>query len=771
MKMDWLLALEKRLLPRRLTARIILSMVVIVVSAGLITAFAVNQMVSRHLRSELIASGEALTLALGESIANALVEGDLAAMQEMVNAAVANNPDVLYAFAFGPTTPIVHTFRDGFPSDLLHVVSNVDERPGAGVLLATELGAVRNFGYRPLDGLPVEVHLGFSQARIAAIQQQATAFVLMLTALGSVVAVATTYTFSRLALRPLTELNQQVQRLGEGHFDERATTVADDEVGDLARAFNEMADQIQESIQQIRFSEASYRDLLTAAAVVGEGIALICDEGEDEGNLLFVNEAFARMTGYATTELIGSNAARVLHPDSVATARRAWRSVKSTQQPANPVELSLVNRHGEKLILETTSTLTRYQGRRALAWFMRDITQRKAQENELRRRNRELSALNAVASAVSEMRSPPQMLERALEQVLQALDLTVGWVVTIEENGNAHVATWRGFDTPPASGFPHCLCSAVASDHHPIIVTGDDTRCTARQALMHKGRPLCHATVAIQARSRVLGLLSVAAETPHVFTEPEIALLAAVGQQIGVALENAHLWETLRQREQRRSELLAQVIRAQEEERRRIARELHDGIGQSINALVFGLNASAAVAHDPNQAARLLARLTMSASDIVKELQDVIYDLRPSLLDDLGLVMALRWCAQERLSAQGVDVVLDTPEDALRLPEEVETALFRISQESIANICRHAHATQAWIGLKVGTDEVCMTIRDNGVGFDLDAFNTSEREQRPWGLLGMQERAALLRGRLYLDSEPGEGTTVRVCLPFGESEP
>lgn len=768
MKAFWLWL--ERLLPHRLTTRIIVSMVVIVVSAGLITAFAVNLTVSRHLRSEMIASGEALTLALGESMANALVKGDLAAMQEMMDAALANNPDLVYAFAFGHATPIVHTFRNGFPSDLLHVIGTVGERPGEGALLATERGLVRDFGYRPLDGLAAEVHLGFSQTRILEIQRQVTAFVLMLTALGSLVAVAVTYAFSRLALRPLAEFSRQVKRLGEGHLDERVLVPTDDEVGDLARAFNEMADRIQGSIEQLQLSEAGYRDLLTAAAVVGEGIALICDEGEEEGALLFVNEAFARMAGYAPSDLIGTNAARVLHPDSVATARRVWQAIKAAQQPTSPIELALINRHGEKLVLETTSTLTRYQGKRALAWFMRDVTQRKAQEMELRRRNRELSALNAVASAVSEMLSPEQMLERALEQVLEALDLSTGWVVTFEQEGGARIAAWRGFDAAPTAGFPACLCSAVATNQRPIIVAGEDARCTARQVLRRGDRPLCHATVAIQARGRALGLLSVAAETPHLFTETEMALLAAVGQQMGVALENARLWEALRQREQRRSELLAQVIRAQEEERRRIARELHDGIGQSINALLFGVNASAAaVAHDPQQAALLLSRLAVSASDIVKELQDVIYDLRPSLLDDLGLVMALRWCAEERLTKQGINVSLELPEDALRLPEEVETALFRIGQEAIMNISRHACATQAWIHLEVTDQKACLIIRDNGIGFDRNALDASNQERRPWGLLGMQERAALLGGRLDIESSPGNGVVIRVCLPLAES--
>jgi signal transduction histidine kinase len=219
-----------------------------------------------------------------------------------------------------------------------------------------------------------------------------------------------------------------------------------------------------------------------------------------------------------------------------------------------------------------------------------------------------------------------------------------------------------------------------------------------------------------------------------------------------------------------RGELLARIIHAQEEERQRIARELHDSIGQSLNALVFGLNAvSTAFEQTPEQASSLLERLKISTSDTIKELQSLIYDLRPSLLDDLGLIRALRWYAQERLQAHGTQVVLDVPPEGPRLPSEIETALFRIGQEAMTNIGKYAQAQEVYISLRVEPRTVQMEIADDGVGFVPAEVLAGKNGRQGWGLLGMQERAALLGGEMSIDSEPGQGTHLHVTLPLGEN--
>lgn len=755
-----------RWLPRRLTTRFTLALVVIVVLAGLITTGAINLLIGHNLREELIASGEALTLALGENLVNALIESDLATVKESLDSVVNNNDDVVYAFAFGPDTPIVHTFPNGFPTDLLRTIPAPAQTPGEGVLLRTEQGLVRDFGYRPLDGLPAEIHLGISQARIGQVRAQVTGFVFALTIVGCLAAAAVAYGFGQMVSYPLVELIQRVKRLGSGHLDERIDLPSGDEVGDLAAAFNQMAADIQAAIHQLQISEAGYRDLLTAAGTVGEGIALICDEGENEGTFLFVNEAFARLAGFQPADLVGVNAASVLHPDSLTAARRNWQAIRAGNS-RSPYELTLVDRHHQPHILETTGTIIEYQGKRALVWFTRDISERKAREEELRRRNRELTALNAVASAMSGSLAADDILDRALHQTLTALDLQIGWIFVRTSDHGVRLAACHGLPNDASGKFPRCDCGQVLMDGKPVVVTPAGDECVTRYTSSQGISSLCHATVPLQARDEILGVLSVAAKSPEVFDQAEIDLLVAVGRQVGVALQNARLWAEVRRREQVRGELLKRVIGAQEEERRRIARELHDGIGQSLNALVFGLNTiEASLQQEPEQVPTQIARLKISASDTVKELQDIIYDLRPTLLDDLGLIMALRWYAQERLQTHGIQVTFDVPQQELRLPQEIETALFRIGQEAMTNIVKHAQARHVTIFLQPGPGYVRLDITDDGVGFSLDT--QAGQDGRPaWGLLGMQERANLLGGELAVESEPGQGVRVSVTLPLG----
>ena len=236
-----------------------------------------------------------------------------------------------------------------------------------------------------------------------------------------------------------------------------------------------------------------------------------------------------------------------------------------------------------------------------------------------------------------------------------------------------------------------------------------------------------------------------------------------------VAGENAALFEELTRKEAARSELLKKVIRAQEEERRRIARELHDETSQALTALVVGME-TAAMAPEAERA-RFQKKLTELKELAVETLEDVhrlIYDLRPSVLDDLGLVAGLRWYADSRLQSAGVQVRVSVKGDEKRLPAEVESTLFRIGQEAISNATRHARATDVLMALDFQDGSITLEVKDDGVGFDVASVTNSGGPRPGWGILGMQERATLLGGTLQIESEPGKGTHVKVSIPLGE---
>ncbi|NWF63961.1 MAG: PAS domain S-box protein [Chloroflexi bacterium] len=759
-----------RFLPHRLTSRITLSMVLIVVLAGLTTTFAINQILARSLRQELSNSGRAITLSLGDSLANALLDGNLVSIQEALNDTLASNPDVVYVFAFGPHTPIVHTFEDGFPRGLMYALTAPRPGPSGELLLLTENGLVRDFVYRPLDGINAEVHIGISENRIQAEQRRVTGIVLALTAVGCLLAAAMTYVFSRLATSPLVELTQRVHQLGEGRLDERISLPTGDEVGELAAAFNAMAEKIQAAIRRLSISEVGYRTLLSAASEVGEGIALISEQSGNDGILLFVNETFARLTGFTPQELIGVNVASVLAPDSLELAYQSWQSLHLGAAQSGVTELTLAGRHGERYAVETASTRIIYQETPAIVWFVRDITERKQREQELRLRNRELSALNAVAFAMSEPYSP-DMLQRGLREALQALELEIGWVTLLNADGSGKVVACEGMEFPSLTRFPNCRCGQSLQNGQGTVVAVKE-ECLLSRLAESSAEGWQHATVPLGRPEKMLGALSVAFSSTRSFDESNLRLLSAIGRQMGIALENARLWEELRQREQLRSELLARSLLAQEGERKRIARELHDATGQSLNAILFGLKAAESAAqNDAAQMPNLLARLKSAVSDTVRELQEIIYALRPSVLDDLGLLPALRWYAESRLENEGVQVVWKISDGERRLPAEIETALFRIAQEAITNISKYAAARRVDFWLTFATARVALQITDDGRGFDVnEALAHHLQDGRGLGLLGMRERAELLGGRLQVESRPGAGTRVTVELPLSEGE-
>lgn len=232
------------------------------------------------------------------------------------------------------------------------------------------------------------------------------------------------------------------------------------------------------------------------------------------------------------------------------------------------------------------------------------------------------------------------------------------------------------------------------------------------------------------------------------------------------ALQAAQLEES-QQRESMRGELFRRVVSAQEAERQRIARDLHDETGQSLTAIGMGLRGlSGKLSTRNKEALGTLHKLETLTADSLKELQRLISDLRPSHLDDLGLPAALRWYANRVQEHSPLSVRVDIVGEERDLDEVMKIAIFRIIQESLNNIIKHAHATHANIYLRFEEKNVRINVRDNGIGFDLDVAKHRRTSRPSLGLAGMEERAALLGGTVCVQSRPGYGTEVEALIPY-----
>jgi len=403
-------------------------------------------------------------------------------------------------------------------------------------------------------------------------------------------------------------------------------------------------------------------------------------------------------------------------------------------------------------------------------------------ENEKR-----LSALNEVSDAVSRSLELEDVLGAAADKVADVMDVDVVLAFLLDEEEQELKPTiYRGVSAEfiaelgtlkVGEGFN----GLVAETGKPLVVedTSSDPRLTKQVVLKEGIRtvlsvPLCGA-------GKITGTLSVATRSPRQYTQDEIELLAHIANHIGVAVDNARLYRTQQMmaqqiardvstEKQMRESLtyyLQQAIRSQEEERRRIARELHDETAQDLAALSRRIDTITSKGERvlSAQDVALLEELHQQADRALAGVRRFSQDLRPSILDDLGLIPALEWLASDLEQNFGITVNFKVTGEVGRFAPEVELVLFRIAQETLRNIWKHSGASRAWIELKRCGDSTVMTIGDNGKGFKLPKEVVELAPAGKLGLVGMQERARLVGANLTVTSEPGEGTIIKVELP------
>jgi two-component system NarL family sensor kinase len=261
----------------------------------------------------------------------------------------------------------------------------------------------------------------------------------------------------------------------------------------------------------------------------------------------------------------------------------------------------------------------------------------------------------------------------------------------------------------------------------------------------------------------LLGVFNVHTLARRDFSERDIRFLRLTASLVAEAIEHAALFGALADKESALEALVRTTIEAQEEERRRVAAEIHDGVTQQLVSIWYRLQASGrALRADPGRAERELAVARDLVDGALEEARSAIYDLRPSLLDDLGLSPSLRALALGQLEGE-VDLDLQI-DDVAPLPPHLEVALYRIAQEALTNVRKHAQASRVRLTLGEADGHVQLEIEDDGRGF----ASQSPQSQRPptsFGLTGMAERASLIGGELSVRSAPGRGTVVTVRVP------
>jgi PAS domain S-box-containing protein len=392
-------------------------------------------------------------------------------------------------------------------------------------------------------------------------------------------------------------------------------------------------------------------------------------------------------------------------------------------------------------------------------------------EQRVQDRTRQLATLNAVAAGVSRSLDLEEILSDALDQTMAALDMECGVAYRLEGKADdpvgqrtLHPLAQRGFSEPFLR-----LCSpiaihgtkleAAAASGEPLIWTSDDVTPDPEivKGLVTEGVRQV-ASIPLMAKGKWVGAIYAGSHQERTFTPEQISLMAAVGQQVGLAVENARLYEQAEQ-----AAALA--------ERNRLARGLHDSVTQSLYSVTMYAEAAARLL-DSGQgttAAEYLREARDTAQEALREMRLLIFELRPLVLEESGLAGALqtRLDAVEKRAAVQVEYRVEGVEemaDADWLPLSVQQELYHIAQEALNNSLKHAKAEHLRVCLRLEEDVVFLEVADDGGGFDPAA--TTGRGGL--GLPGMRERVQRLGGRLAINSAPGSGTKVSVEVPRGE---
>jgi signal transduction histidine kinase len=388
----------------------------------------------------------------------------------------------------------------------------------------------------------------------------------------------------------------------------------------------------------------------------------------------------------------------------------------------------------------------------------------------------ELSALVEMSRILASTIDLGRLLQDSLERIVHSIEGAGCSLISLRQlDGRLKLAGVYRQPSAPQGNTESDLVAAAAKAvecEGPAGAAWDGKLGTLGADSFSGGRAYRMLAVPLRSKDQTLGGLALAALWQEVpLRVEELNLLNAFAQQIATSVENAQLYGMLRQREVELEELVRQLVNAQEAERQRIARELHDETGQKLTALAMGLAAIEAglVAEDARSASSLVRSLRSLADQAITELRRVMTNLRPSQLDDLGLVPTLRWYLREH-AERHPQLKVDLEADRLsgRLPSSVETVLFRVTQEALSNVVRHAHATRVTVSLAQKADAVRLEVKDDGMGFDARAIGAPASKARAsgWGLVGMRERVALAGGQFTVQSEPGHGTRVVVELPM-----
>jgi len=406
-----------------------------------------------------------------------------------------------------------------------------------------------------------------------------------------------------------------------------------------------------------------------------------------------------------------------------------------------------------------------------LSVSVRDITDRKRSEEGLRTQYNEIASMHRLSSVLVLSPRLRWRLGAGVHAVLEETGFDAGCAFLVDTDQDRVVLKY-------AEGYPEEILASmrefrigegitgsVAKEGVARYVEGASHEATQAERAANLGGGF--ASIPLTSKGKVIGVLNLTSRTPYAFTVQRRSMLETFGNQIGIAIESAQLYETARERAQKIRELSLDLTQIQEEERRYFARELHDGLSQTLTTLK--LNAELSLQHlngDNETGKKFLKEVIELADEAQAEAKEIAHDLRPSVLDDFGLKSALSLLAKkfERRTGITTDLTMQSVND--RYETLIESTVYRIVQELLANVAKHSGASGVTITIFTENSTMHIVIADNGKGMPANLNYSSDAAFGGRGLRNIRERLEVLGGKVRFDSAAGRGTKVSVDIPL-----
>jgi PAS domain S-box-containing protein len=494
-----------------------------------------------------------------------------------------------------------------------------------------------------------------------------------------------------------------------------------------------------------------------------------------EGQILDINQAGVEMLNFPSKEeMLKTVSAQNLYRNPL--DRDRFLAAINRRGQVKDYEVEFKKRDGAAMHALISSR--RYQNPETddveFEGIIKDITHRKRTEEALKQRNRELSILNSIAVALNHNMALNLILQETLKNVLKVLELNRGAIFLINrEREKTEVIAKFGFKVEGAENtqavfFKDPLLRKALVDDE-MVLKPEPIFPTFKARFESKAQKFSPwlTCFLITFKGKGVGFLGLDIPSSRRLSQYEFHLMGSLGNFLGGAIVNAQMRETIRRHRQELRQLTGKLFQSQEEERRRIARELHDESGQSLTAVKLALERLEQ--NVPSQEKGLreeIGEIIMMVRRTSSEIRHLSYHLHPTLLSDLGLEPALDLYFKEIKNHTGHNIEFSMVGFDHRLDVDMETVFYRFSQEALTNALKHSGSDNFRLSIIKSYPKIIFRAEDDGIGFDTQIIGTDKRNL---GLLGMRERTSLLGGTFQLRSKQGEGTRIRIEIPFAES--